>query len=59
MSIKPETRVVCLSLIRREKQRILGKPVDPDPNFSLEVRLLAMDNASQDLLDDMKDEVTP
>ncbi len=59
MSIKPETRVVCLGLIRREKQRILGKPVDPDPNFSLEVRLLAMDNASQDLLDDMKDEVTP
>lgn len=48
--LKPESRVILLGLLRREKQRLLGKAIDGVP-ASVEDQLIALDMIAQEILD--------
>lgn len=48
---KLDSDVILLSLLRREKQRLLGKPVDGVP-ASVDDQLLAIDEIADELLKD-------
>lgn len=50
--LEPECRIIILGLIRREKQRILGKPVDK-VTVGPEEHLLALDVIAQKIVDSL------
>jgi hypothetical protein len=51
--MKPEMCVFLMGLVRREKQRLLGKPIDPPCSlFTDEQQLLTLDTVGQELQDE-------
>lgn len=54
--MKPEHLLILNRLLRQEKQRTLGKPVDPWPDVPSESHLAVLDQVAEALTAEIKDE---